>query len=129
MFLLDTLIDSKLDSNAGDLASELGNCQIFNATQMQCQTPRLTFPPTLRESSVYGRWSVGFYMDGVKTLRNLGPRVQLTTVPDPQFSAFKGVKLQPADQPLLIEGNYLSQAANVEDYTVSYIFKGIFLYL
>lgn len=126
MFLLETssalLTDSKFDSITSDLISELGNCHILNSTQMKCQTPRLTLPPTLRESSVYGRWSVGFYMDGVKSVRNLGHRVQLTTVPDPQFSAFKGVKSQPADQPLLIEGNYLSQAAVAEDYTVK-IFK------
>lgn len=124
MFLLDTssalLTDNKFDSITGDLISELANCRILNVTQMQCQTPRLTLPPTFRESSIYGRWSVGFYMDGVQSVRNLGHRVQLTTVPDPQFSAFKGVKSQPADQPLLIEGNYLSQAAIAEDYTVNF---------
>jgi hypothetical protein len=43
---------------------------------------------------------------------------QLTTVPDPQFSPFSGVhQLQP-DQPLMLSGQWLSQAAEPGEYWI-----------
>uniref|UniRef100_A0A915D9Z4 IPT/TIG domain-containing protein n=1 Tax=Ditylenchus dipsaci TaxID=166011 RepID=A0A915D9Z4_9BILA len=119
----DSILSAKLyllssTEEPTELVSQLGLCQIHNSTQMQCQTPKLTLPPTL-SSSTYSRWPIGFYMDAVRSVRNLGNTIQLTTVPDPQFSAFKGVKLQSAEQPLVIEGNYLAQAATPEDYIVT----------
>jgi plexin A len=62
---------------------------------------------------------VGFEMDGVESVRNLGSRIQLTTVPDPQISVFTGVRQQAVDQPLMLEGVYLSQAAELEEYMVT----------
>lgn len=107
-----------------EIISSLSPCQIHNATFMQCESPKFTAPPSLRQAT-FGRWPVGFSMDGVHNVRNLGSiGLFLTTVPDPQLSAFKGVKIQPADQPLVIEGRFLSQAATADEYVVSvyYVF-------
>lgn len=65
-------------------------------------------------------------MDDVKSVLNLGYRVQISSVPDPQFLPFKGVKIQANDQPLIITGNYLSQAASLEEYTVGDVEKCAF---
>uniref|UniRef100_A0A914CJF6 Sema domain-containing protein n=1 Tax=Acrobeloides nanus TaxID=290746 RepID=A0A914CJF6_9BILA len=100
-----------------EIISEFGDCQIHNSTRMHCQSPRLLLSPNHR-SSTYARWPVGFYMDEVKSVRNLGYRIQMSSVPDPQFLPFKGIKIQAHDQPLIITGNYLSQAASLDEYTV-----------
>jgi hypothetical protein len=59
-------------------------------------------------------------MDGVKSVRNMGRKLQLTTVPDPQFAPFKGVKTLALGQPLVIEGKHLEMAASPGEYNVSF---------
>ncbi|KAH7725496.1 PLX-2 protein [Aphelenchoides avenae] len=119
----DSVLSAKMYLLAGvdsptEVVSELGDCQIHNSSHMHCRSPRLLLSATHRKST-YARWPVGFVMDGVRAVQNLGYRVQLTTVPDPQFSPFKGVKMQSPDQPLIIRGNYLSQAATIEEYMIT----------
>uniref|UniRef100_A0A915BHS0 Sema domain-containing protein n=3 Tax=Parascaris univalens TaxID=6257 RepID=A0A915BHS0_PARUN len=97
--------------------SALGDCKVQNGTRMVCLSPRSLLPPSFSPST-YSRWPVGFVMDNVQSVRNLGVRVQITVVPDPQFVPFKGVRIHRPDQLFLIEGNYLSHAATAADYQV-----------
>uniref|UniRef100_A0AC34RI63 Sema domain-containing protein n=1 Tax=Panagrolaimus sp. JU765 TaxID=591449 RepID=A0AC34RI63_9BILA len=115
MFLLSS-VDQPIE-----IVSELSDCQITNATQMLCTSPAVILPTNLRniDLSSYARWPVGFIMDDVQEVRNLGYRVQMTTVPDPQFTSFSGIKVQSADQPLIIQGDFLAQAATLDEYTVT----------
>lgn len=120
----DSLLTAKIyllftDPQTTEMVSHLGQCQIINATAMSCLSPKLRLPSEQAERTSYGRWPVGFVMDGVEGVRNLGRRLQLATVPNPQFQPFTGVKLHQIDQPLVIHGTHLSQAADVEDYEVT----------
>ncbi|TMS39516.1 hypothetical protein L596_006026 [Steinernema carpocapsae] len=101
----------------GELVSDLSECQVKNSTMMLCLSPRVRLPPS-HSSSTYARWPVGFHMDDVQSVRNLGYRVQMTTVPDPQFLPFKGIHVQSPEHPLVITGNYLSQAAGPSEYKI-----------
>jgi hypothetical protein len=65
---------------------------------------------------------VGFAMDGVRSVRNLGRQFQLTTVPDPQLAPFKGVQTLALGQPLAIEGKQLELAAISSEYNVIQFF-------
>ena len=114
MFLLSS-VDQPIE-----IVSELSDCQILNSTKMICTSPAVTLPTNHRniDLSSYARWPVGFIMDDVQEVRNLGYQVQLTTVPDPQFTPFNGVKIQSSEQPLIIQGDFLAQAATLDEYTV-----------
>lgn len=124
----------QFDHNSNTV-STLSSCQIINSTEMECESPRVLLQSHLfvlknlfvlclnksnffRHSS-FSRWTVGFIMDGVESVRNLGSHVQLTTVPDPQFSAFTGVRQQHVGQPLMLEGRFLSLAADIDDFVVT----------
>ncbi|KAK0399439.1 hypothetical protein QR680_003050 [Steinernema hermaphroditum] len=101
----------------GELLSDLSECQVENSTFMFCLSPRVRLPPTHNLAS-YARWTVGFHMGDVQSVRNLGSHVQMTTVPDPQFSPFKGIHVQSPEHPLVIKGKYLSQAAGPHEYKI-----------
>uniref|UniRef100_A0A1I7Y844 Sema domain-containing protein n=1 Tax=Steinernema glaseri TaxID=37863 RepID=A0A1I7Y844_9BILA len=100
-----------------ELVSDMSECQVENSTFMFCLSPRVRLPPT-HSTSTYARWPVGFRMDDVQPVRNLGYRVQMTTVPDPQFLPFKGIHVHSPEHPLVITGNYLSQAAGPQEYRI-----------
>uniref|UniRef100_A0A914WT31 Sema domain-containing protein n=1 Tax=Plectus sambesii TaxID=2011161 RepID=A0A914WT31_9BILA len=112
------------------LASELGECTPENATVMWCRSPRIDQRARARRGvhqaeallrgteqadlSSYPRWPLGFQMDGVSSVANLGDLFQLTIVPDPEFFSFnKGAKVYRGDgeEPLVLDGQYLSLAA------------------
>ncbi|KAL3072587.1 hypothetical protein niasHS_017561 [Heterodera schachtii] len=86
---------------------------------MSWNCPSLALPTALLRQSSMARWMVGMAMDGVRTVRNLGPTIQLTTVPDPQFSPFAGLHILQAKQPLMLSGQWLSQAAMPAEYSVT----------
>lgn len=114
MFLL-----SDIHADRASLVSELGKCQVLNSTQMTCKSPRLVKSNVGTSSRhSFNRFSIGFSMDGVKSVRNLGRQFQLTTTPDPQFAAFKGVRTLALGQPLAIEGKQLELAATTNEYNV-----------
>uniref|UniRef100_A0A7E4V2I7 Plexin-A4 n=1 Tax=Panagrellus redivivus TaxID=6233 RepID=A0A7E4V2I7_PANRE len=104
-----------------EIVSQFGDCQIVNSTRMLCTSPAVSLPTSHHniDLSSYARWPIGFIMDEVKEVRNLGYRVQLTTVPDPQFTPFTGIKIQSPEQPLIIQGNFLAQAATIDEYSVT----------
>ncbi|VDM40546.1 unnamed protein product [Toxocara canis] len=97
--------------------STLGDCEVRNGSRMVCLSPRSNLPPNFSPST-YSRWPVGFLMDNVQSVRNLGARIQITVVPDPQFVPLKGVHVHRPDQLFLIEGNHLSHAATADDYQI-----------
>lgn len=102
------------------LASELSKCHILNSTQMMCKSPHVVKSNTgTSNRHSFNRYPIGFAMDGVKEVRNLGRQHQLTTVPDPQLAPFKGVKTLTLGQPLAIEGKHLELAATANEYNVS----------
>uniref|UniRef100_A0A915MX25 Sema domain-containing protein n=1 Tax=Meloidogyne javanica TaxID=6303 RepID=A0A915MX25_MELJA len=119
IFLLSPPIVSNASPDEWELVSELGTCILINKTQMICSSPRLALPTALLRHSQMARWNIGFAMDGVQNVRNLGDKIQLTTVPDPQFSPFIGVQQLQYDQPLQLSGQWLSQAADPDEYYVS----------
>uniref|UniRef100_A0AC35U6B2 Sema domain-containing protein n=1 Tax=Rhabditophanes sp. KR3021 TaxID=114890 RepID=A0AC35U6B2_9BILA len=99
------------DATVAEIVSGLGVCEIHNSTLMSCQSPKVLSD----QASYYA----GFFMDNVKEVRNLGKDFMFKIVPDPEIDTFKEIKLQPADQTLMIlTGNYLSAAASVSDYEV-----------
>ncbi|KAL3090653.1 hypothetical protein niasHT_023498 [Heterodera trifolii] len=102
-----------------ELVSELGACHPLNSSALSCDSPSLALPTALLRQSSMARWMVGMAMDGVRTVRNLGPTIQLTTVPDPQFSPFAGLHILQAKQPLMLSGQWLSQAAMPAEYSVT----------
>uniref|UniRef100_A0A915LS41 Sema domain-containing protein n=1 Tax=Meloidogyne javanica TaxID=6303 RepID=A0A915LS41_MELJA len=119
IFLLSPPIVSNASPDEWELVSELGTCILINKTQMICSSPRLALPTALLRHSQMARWNIGFAMDGVQNVRNLGDKIQLTTVPDPQFSPFIGVQQLQYDQPLQLSGQWLSQAADPDEYYVT----------
>nr|CAD2125875.1 unnamed protein product [Meloidogyne enterolobii] len=119
IFLLSPPIVSNASPDEWELVSELGTCILINKTQMICSSPRLALPTALLRHSQMARWNIGFAMDGVQSVRNLGDKIQLTTVPDPQFSPFIGVQQLQYDQPLQLSGQWLSQAADPDEYYVT----------
>ncbi|PIO68312.1 IPT/TIG domain protein [Teladorsagia circumcincta] len=99
-----------------EIVSKLSNCQIQNATFMFCLTPQLLAGPHSRSS--YSRFPLGFAMDNVTLVRNLGHRIQMRIVPDPEFAPFKGIRIHQGDQPLILDGSHLNEAAEPQDYKI-----------
>ncbi|VDL84543.1 unnamed protein product, partial [Nippostrongylus brasiliensis] len=65
-----------------------------------------------------GKFPVGFAMDNVTLVRNLGHRIQMRVVPDPEFAPFKGIRIHQGDQPLILDGSHLNEAAEPQDYKI-----------
>ncbi|PIO73857.1 plexin cytoplasmic region, partial [Teladorsagia circumcincta] len=61
---------------------------------------------------------LGFAMDNVTLVRNLGHRIQMRIVPDPEFAPFKGIRIHQGDQPLILDGSHLNEAAEPQDYKI-----------
>uniref|UniRef100_A0AAF5DK30 Sema domain-containing protein n=2 Tax=Strongyloides stercoralis TaxID=6248 RepID=A0AAF5DK30_STRER len=102
------------DAMIGKIISGLGICKISNSTLMHCQSPKL-----MDHSNVQSKYFVGFFMDNVMSVRNLGNQIQMTITPDPTFDFFSEIKMQPIDQTvLLLTGNHLSISTTLEDYKV-----------
>ncbi|XGW30401.1 hypothetical protein V3C99_009406, partial [Haemonchus contortus] len=99
-----------------EIVSKLSSCQIQNATFMFCLTPQLLSGPHARSS--YSRFPLGFAMDNVTLVRNLGHRIQMRIVPDPEFAPFKGIRIHQGDQPLILDGSHLNEAAEPQDYKI-----------
>ncbi|KAJ1346552.1 hypothetical protein KIN20_001369 [Parelaphostrongylus tenuis] len=99
-----------------EIVSKLASCQIQNATFMFCFTPELLPDPPFRSS--YARFPLGFAMDNVTSVRNLGHRIQMRVVPDPEFAPFKGIRIHQGDQPLILDGSHLNEAAEPQDYQI-----------
>lgn len=120
---MDSVLNPKIfflsTSDTEEILSEMGRCHVQNATLMFCVTPRIILPPNISPLT-YSRWPVGFLMDGVKSVRNLRERIQVTIVPDPQFEPLKGIKLHVPGQLFTVNGNHLSHAATADEYFVSF---------
>ncbi|VDO62153.1 unnamed protein product [Heligmosomoides polygyrus] len=120
-----------------EIVSKMSNCQIQNATFMFCLTPEVLPGPHARSSYSrlvplllgFGREQAGFYrraerfplgfaMDNVTLVRNLGHRIQMRVVPDPEFAPFKGIRIHQGDQPLILDGSHLNEAAEPQDYKI-----------
>ncbi|CAD5226439.1 unnamed protein product [Bursaphelenchus xylophilus] len=105
------------------IVSDLAACQIQNSTEMTCESPRLSYnllnPEVGHARRAFNKFPVGFHMDGVEDVRNLGRLFSLMTVSDPQFASFKGVKTLSLGHPLVIEGKHLTMAAKPDEYTVT----------
>uniref|UniRef100_A0A0K0DAG3 Sema domain-containing protein n=1 Tax=Angiostrongylus cantonensis TaxID=6313 RepID=A0A0K0DAG3_ANGCA len=99
-----------------EIVSKLSPCQIQNATLMFCFTPELLPEPPFRPS--YTRFPLGFAMENVTSVRNLGHRIQMRVVPDPEFVPFKGIRIHQGDQPLILDGSHLNEAAEPQDYKI-----------
>ncbi|EPB68965.1 plexin cytoplasmic region [Ancylostoma ceylanicum] len=99
-----------------EVVSRLSSCQIQNSTFMFCLTPELLPGPYSR--TAYARFPVGFAMENVTSVRNLGHRVQMRVVPDPEFAPFKGIRIHQGDQPLILDGRHLNEAAEPQDYKI-----------
>ncbi|KAK6747668.1 hypothetical protein RB195_000705 [Necator americanus] len=99
-----------------EVVSTFSSCQIQNATFMFCLTPQLLPGPHSR--TAYARFPVGFAMENVTSVRNLGHRIQMRVVPDPEFAPFKGVRIHQGDQPLILDGTHLNEAAEPQDYKI-----------
>ncbi|KAL3122063.1 hypothetical protein niasHT_009356 [Heterodera trifolii] len=135
LFLLSAPTVPSASPDELELISELGACHPLNSSALSCDSPSLALPTALLRQSSMARWMVGMAMDGVRTVRNLGPiiqvspaegrsegkkmpktngqcengiHLQLTTVPDPQFSPFAGLHILQAEQPLMLSGQWLS---------------------
>ncbi|KAL3077577.1 hypothetical protein niasHS_012283 [Heterodera schachtii] len=119
LFLLSAPTVPSASPDELELISELGACHPLNSSALSCDSPSLALPTALLRQSSMARWMVGMAMDGVRTVRNLGPTIQLTTVPDPQFSPFAGLHILQAEQPLMLSGQWLSQAATPAEYSVT----------
>uniref|UniRef100_A0A0N5A3Z0 Sema domain-containing protein n=1 Tax=Parastrongyloides trichosuri TaxID=131310 RepID=A0A0N5A3Z0_PARTI len=102
------------DATVAEIVSGLGVCKISNSTLMYCQSPKL-----MHHSIVRSKYPIGFFMDNVRKVRNLGSQLQMTITPDPTFDFFNEIKMQPTDQTVLIlTGNHLSMSTTVDDYQV-----------
>uniref|UniRef100_A0A1I7WME4 Sema domain-containing protein n=1 Tax=Heterorhabditis bacteriophora TaxID=37862 RepID=A0A1I7WME4_HETBA len=117
----DSVLSSRLffvssPAPPSELVSTLSTCQIHNSTIMFCLTPKLLPSPKTR--TVYSSYSVGFAMDNVTSVRNLGHRIQMRIVPDPEFKPFTGIRIHQGDQALILDGEYLDLAAEVQDYKI-----------
>ncbi|KAI3411975.1 hypothetical protein GPALN_002029 [Globodera pallida] len=119
LFLLSSPTVASAAPDEMELVSELGACFPLNVSALSCESPSLALPTALLRQSSMARWMVGMAMDGVRTVRNLGPGIQLTTVPDPQFSPFAGLHVLQPEQPLMLSGQWLSQAALPAEYSVT----------
>ena len=105
---------------SAEIVSEAATCQIINATIMHCLSPGIIHSD--RTSLKYSRYPVGFSMDAVGTLRNLGPRIQLAVHPDPQLTPFHGARIHQPNQPLILDGLHLNEAAEPNDYKVGSLY-------
>uniref|UniRef100_A0A0N5B395 Sema domain-containing protein n=1 Tax=Strongyloides papillosus TaxID=174720 RepID=A0A0N5B395_STREA len=102
------------DATVAEIVSGLGVCKISNSTLMYCKSPKL-----MHHSTVRSKFSVGFFMDDVDSVRNLGNQIQMTITPDPIFDFFTELKMHPTDQTVLIlTGNHLSVSTSSDDYQV-----------
>ncbi|KHJ88114.1 IPT/TIG domain protein [Oesophagostomum dentatum] len=99
-----------------EVVSKASSCQIQNATFMFCLTPELL--PGLHSRTAYARFPVGFAMENVTSVQNLGHRIQMRVVPDPEFAPFKGIRIHQGDQPLILDGSHLNEAAEPQDYKI-----------
>lgn len=107
------------------LASMFGNCKAKNSSYMSCESPTLLPLHTStrrrkRSLQDYAQWPIGFLMDGVLTVRNLGADMSMTIVPDPQVSRFDNDKfLYGADDtPLILHGTNLDMAYAISEVRV-----------
>lgn len=141
LYLIDPIQlreQQKLEGGTADgavlpLASDLGDCSAVNATFMWCDSPKMLAGVRKRRSpdqvdngapvdlTLYPQWPIGFKMDAVESVANLGDQFQLTVVPDPSLKRFlDGRKLYRGngDEPLVLEGDRLTLAATVDDVRV-----------
>ncbi|CAI4227140.1 unnamed protein product [Auanema sp. JU1783] len=99
-----------------EIVSELSECQVLNSTRMSCLSPKLN--KKLPSPKDYKRLPIGFLMNNVTSVQNLGHKIQMNIVLDPEFVPFKGVRIHHGDQPLILDGKYLSEGAEPSDYRI-----------
>ncbi|CAI5443143.1 unnamed protein product [Caenorhabditis angaria] len=98
------------------IASELRQCQVLNSTLMNCAAPRVYENSNWRAD--YSRLPVGFLMDNVTSVQNLGRRLQMSVKPNPQLSPFRGIRYHQGEQPLILDGVNLNLAAEPADFKI-----------
>uniref|UniRef100_A0A8R1HQ86 Sema domain-containing protein n=1 Tax=Caenorhabditis japonica TaxID=281687 RepID=A0A8R1HQ86_CAEJA len=99
-----------------DIISDMAPCHIVNSTMMTCMTPKILETVTRRVE--YTRQSVGFMMDNVTSVANLGKRIQMSLFPNPILSPFKGIRYHQGEQSLILEGHNLNLAAEPGDFKI-----------
>ncbi|KAF1764913.1 hypothetical protein GCK72_004864 [Caenorhabditis remanei] len=99
-----------------DVISDLAPCHIINSTLMTCMTPKIL--ETITRRVEYTRQPVGFLMDNVTAVANLGRRIQMGVYPNPSLSAFKGIRYHQGEQSLILEGHNLNLAAEPNDFKI-----------
>ncbi|CAI2335659.1 unnamed protein product [Caenorhabditis sp. 36 PRJEB53466] len=99
-----------------DIISDLAPCHIINSTLMTCLTPKIL--ETITRRVEYTRSPVGFLMDNVTAVANLGRRIQMSVYPNPMLSPFKGIRYHQGEHSLILEGHNLNLAAEPNDFKI-----------
>ncbi|PIC43276.1 hypothetical protein B9Z55_004069 [Caenorhabditis nigoni] len=99
-----------------EIISDLAPCHIINSTLMTCMTPKIL--ETITRRVEYTRQPVGFLMDNVTAVANLGRRIQMSVYPNPSLSPFKGIRYHQGEQSLILEGHNLNLAAEPNDFKI-----------
>ncbi|VDO98083.1 unnamed protein product [Soboliphyme baturini] len=128
----------------GQIQSETAICKVVNGSFMICPSPRL-IPIVDRvrrsdfklldyiepnelvtgefqlplDSGDFRRFGIGFIMDGVKSVKNLGQSLAITVVPDPVYHGFDGQQKIYREGPLIIAGKYLNLASSSKEVIVT----------
>uniref|UniRef100_A0A915K3C8 Uncharacterized protein n=1 Tax=Romanomermis culicivorax TaxID=13658 RepID=A0A915K3C8_ROMCU len=122
MYLLD---------EQGRTASESSICQVVNSTLMLCPSPSLIpriveNPKVKRQIEIdhsqlqkYKNYGVGFKMDDVTGINDLGSIFRFTITPDPVVDHFKGDKISRPSDPLVLEGRHLRIGSSPDDYAIT----------
>lgn len=64
---------------------------------------------------------LGVHFDSLPDIRSLGRHLSLSILPDPIFESFHGVRQHIPGQALILDGHFLSGAAEPSEYIVSHI--------
>ncbi|CAB3404173.1 unnamed protein product [Caenorhabditis bovis] len=99
-----------------EIISDFSPCHIYNSTLMSCLTPKVI--ETSNRRFEYSRLPVGFVMDNVTSVLNLGRRIMMSVYPNPQLIPFNGIRLHQGEQPLILDGHNLNLAAEPSDYKI-----------
>lgn len=99
-----------------EIISDLAPCHIVNSTLMTCMTPKIL--ENIHRRFEYTRQPIGFLMDNVTAVANLGTRIQMYVYPNPQLSPFKGIRYHQGEQALILEGHNLNLAAEPNDFKI-----------
>uniref|UniRef100_A0A1I7TGI6 Sema domain-containing protein n=1 Tax=Caenorhabditis tropicalis TaxID=1561998 RepID=A0A1I7TGI6_9PELO len=99
-----------------DIISDLAQCHIINSTLMTCMTPKIL--ETITRRVEYTKQPVGFLMDNVTAVANLGRRIQMAVFPNPSLSPFKGIRYHQGEQSLILAGHNLNLAAEPNDFKI-----------